>query len=65
VAEAFQCVGLDWQEHVVTETGLRRPSDIEYSASNPEKARRKLGWEASHGFKDVVRMLVQAERDRI
>ena len=64
VAEAFQCVGLDWQEHVVTEPGLRRPSDIEYSASNPGKALRKLEWEASHGFKDVVRMLVQGERER-
>ena len=57
VAEAFACVGLDWQSHVVESAELYRPSDIIRSYANPEKARRELGWSASHGMREVVRMM--------
>jgi GDPmannose 4,6-dehydratase len=63
-AAAFDCFGLDWREHVVTNSSLLRPLDISYSSGNPSKAERLLGWKASKKMRDVVTLLVDAERQR-
>lgn len=60
VAAAFVCVGLDWRDHVVTDTSLLRPSEIAFSRGNPAKAREKLGWQAQYKMYDVVQMMVKA-----
>lgn len=57
VAEAFNCVGLDWHDHVVADPSLLRPSEIMISRANPEKTLQKLGWKAHYKMKDVVRMM--------
>jgi GDPmannose 4,6-dehydratase len=62
VAQAFACLGLDWQEHVVTDESLLRPTDLRKSWGNPEKARRDLGWQVKSRMDDVVRMMVEAAR---
>ena len=46
VAAAFAEVGLDWRDHVDYDQSLKRPSDIAYSAADPAKAKRVLGWSA-------------------
>jgi len=58
VDKAFRCVGLDWQDHVVSRPALHRPTDIPISRANPAKARDKLGWRARHGMESVVAMMV-------
>jgi GDPmannose 4,6-dehydratase len=62
VAAAFACVGLDWQEHVVTDASLLRPTDLAISKGNPAKANLKLGWEAQSKMNEVVQMMVQASQ---
>jgi len=62
VAAAFACVGLDWQEHVVTDASLLRPTDLAISKGNPAKANLKLGWQAQSKMNEVVRMMVQASQ---
>lgn len=59
VAQAFECVGLDWQDHVVTDTSLYRPTDIAWGGGNPKLAEGKLGWRAKYKMSDVVRMMVE------
>lgn len=59
VAEAFACVGLDWQKYLVTDASLLRLTDIAIGRANPAKAREKLGWEAKYKMQDMVRMMVQ------
>jgi GDPmannose 4,6-dehydratase len=59
VAEAFSCVGLDWREHVITDSTLLRPSEIMVSRANPAKAFKQLGWQACYKMRDVVRMMRQ------
>ena len=59
VAEAFNCVGLDWREHVITDATLLRPSEIMVSRANPTKALQRLGWQARYAMRDVVRMMGQ------
>jgi GDPmannose 4,6-dehydratase len=58
---AFQCVGLEWRNHVTTDASLFRPADIRRGAANPLKANTKLGWQARKQLKDVVALMVGAE----
>jgi len=62
VAAAFACVGLDWQEHVITDASLLRPTDLAISKGNPAKANLKLGWRAQSKMNEVVQMMVQASQ---
>lgn len=64
VATAFACVGLDWREHVVTDAGLYRPTDIAVGRGHPAKAREQLGWQAKYKMRDVVRMMVEARMEK-
>jgi GDPmannose 4,6-dehydratase len=61
VAETFAVFGLDWRDHVESDPGLYRPSDIPRSAGNPGKAARRLGWRAQTLMPEVVRRMVAAE----
>jgi GDPmannose 4,6-dehydratase len=62
-AAAFSCLDLDWEEHTVIDRALFRPSDIDLIYGNPAKAKLKLGWEYDLTFGDLVRRLVEEERD--
>jgi GDPmannose 4,6-dehydratase len=64
VSTAFACFGLDWRDHVVLNPSLLRPLDITFSSGNPAKARQLLGWTAGKKMRDVVALLVDAERVR-
>ena len=64
LAAAFEEVGLEWQDHVEYDSSLARPSDIAYSAADPGKAQRELGWKATMMMRDVVGEMVAAEAAR-
>lgn len=61
VALAFHEVGLDWQEHVVTDELLLRPTDILMGCGNPAKAEQQLGWKSDLVLEDIVRKMIEAE----
>ena len=60
VAQAFNCVGLNWQDHVITDPSLLRPTDLAVSKGNPGKAKAQLGWKAKYKMPDVIKMMVEA-----
>lgn len=60
---AFDCLGLNWQEHLTTDKSLLRPTDIAIGRTNPRKAREKLNWEARSKMHDVVRMMIEAKQN--
>ena len=62
VAAAFSCLGLNWQEHVLIDQSLFRPTDIMMGKGNPSKAFSRLGWKAKYRMHDVVRMMIEHER---
>jgi GDPmannose 4,6-dehydratase len=37
---------------------LLRPTDLQFSRSNPQKAESKLGWKARYRMKDVIRLML-------
>ncbi len=64
VAGCFQCLNLDWRDHVHSSEAFRRPTDISYSSANPAKAKRLLGWEATVAMPGVIERLLEAEHER-
>ena len=62
VAQAFACVGLNWENHVISDRSLLRPTDLAISKANPRKAKEKLGWEARYKMPDIVKMMIQARQ---
>jgi GDPmannose 4,6-dehydratase len=63
VAAVFQELGLDWREHVISDPSLLRPSEIMVSRGNAAKALQKLRWKANRKMRDVITLIVEAERD--
>jgi GDPmannose 4,6-dehydratase len=61
--EAFSYVGLDWREHVVVDPKFFRPSEVDLLLGDPTKAQKALGWERKVGFRELVRMMVDADRE--
>jgi GDPmannose 4,6-dehydratase len=62
VRVAFEAVGLDWREHVASDRGLLRPTDIEANHADPSRAARELGWKANLRMDETVQRMVAAER---
>jgi GDPmannose 4,6-dehydratase len=61
VASAFSRVGLNWQERVIVDRSLFRPTDLAISRADPTKAMEKLGWKARYKMPDVARMMVESK----
>jgi GDPmannose 4,6-dehydratase len=65
VTIAFGHVGLDWKQHVVVDRALVRPAEVDVLRADPSKAQRRLGWRPTVGFADLVRMMVDADLERL
>lgn len=63
--EAFCHVGLDYKEFVVQDERFYRPAEVDLLVSNPGKARQVLGWEPSVDFKQLVKVMVNADMERL
>ena len=62
---AFEHAGLDWQKHVVTDPRFLRPAEVDHLIGNPAKAQDKLGWKPQVNFEQLVRMMVDADMERL
>jgi GDPmannose 4,6-dehydratase len=60
-AEAFGLLGLDWQKHVQFDARYERPSEVDLLIGDPAKAKRQLGWEPKVHFKDLVKIMIDAD----
>ena len=65
VEVAFSHAGLDWREHVRTDPALLRPAEVDHLIGNPAKAAAELGWRPSVDFEGLVRMMVDADVERL
>jgi len=65
VEVAFGHVGLDWRKHVTLDPKLIRPAEVEHLIGDSTKARTKLGWKPSVDFSDLVKMMVDADLERV
>ena len=65
VETAFSHAGLDWREHVRTDPALLRPAEVDHLIGDPAKAETALGWRPGVDFEGLVRMMVDADLERI
>lgn len=63
-AAAFSVVGLDWEEFVKKDKRFLRPRDVRWLKGDPSKAKRKLGWKPKTKFKELVKIMVEADVER-
>jgi len=61
VEEAFSYLDLDWKQYVIQDSKFYRPAEVDLLVGDPSKAYRELGWEPSISFKQLVRMMVDAD----
>jgi len=61
---AFDCVGLDWQDYVKVDDRFRRPAEVFDLRGDASKARKKLGWAPKTSFKELVRVMVEADVEK-
>ena len=62
VEEAFRVAGIiDWEKHVMIDPKNFRPSEVYNLRGNTTKAQRILGWKAKTKFKDLARIMVEAD----
>jgi GDPmannose 4,6-dehydratase len=59
--EAFGYVNLDWHDYVEIDPRYFRPTDVDYLMADPSKSRQTFGWEPRVFFKDLVRVMVDAD----
>jgi GDPmannose 4,6-dehydratase len=59
--EAFSYADLDWKEYVKIDPRYFRPTEIELLLGDAGRARKILGWEPEVGFKELVRLMVDAD----
>lgn len=59
--ESFSYAGLDWQKYVAFDPRYLRPAEVDLLIGNAEKAKRQLGWTPKTTFKQLVRIMVDAD----
>ena len=65
-AFAFERVELDWQDYVQVDESLRRGlSELHNLVGDAAKARARLGWEPTVGFRELVALMVEADLARL
>ena len=62
---AFGHVGLDWKKYVVQDPALIRPAEVDLLVGDCSKAKRVLGWQPEVTFEQLIKMMVEADVQRV
>jgi GDPmannose 4,6-dehydratase len=62
---AFRHAGLDWEKYVRVDPAFVRPAEVDLLQADPRRARRALGWAPRVSFAELVRMMVDADLERL
>jgi len=60
---AFAHVDLDWKKYVKHDSRYERPAEVDLLIGDSTKAKKILGWEPKVRFKDLVRIMVDADME--
>ena len=63
--KAFEHVSLNYNDHIVIDKNLMRPSDVDSLLANSTKAKKVLKWEPKISFEDLVISMVESDLEFI
>lgn len=61
VQETFGALDLDWEKYVSYDERYERPAEVDLLIGDPAKAKKQLGWEPKVKFKELVKIMVDAD----
>jgi GDPmannose 4,6-dehydratase len=61
--EVFGHLKLDWHKHVEIDPRYFRPAEVDLLLGDASKARRVLGWKPRVTFKDLAKMMTEADSE--
>jgi GDPmannose 4,6-dehydratase len=61
--ETFAYLELDWKKYVQLDERHLRPSEVDLLIGDPTRAKNELGWTPKTTFRDLVRIMVDADRE--
>jgi len=59
--EAAACLDMTWQDFVEIDENYFRPTEVDALCGDPTKAREQLGWTPTVTFKELVKLMVDAD----
>ena len=62
---AFAYVGLNWQDYVEIDPRYFRPAEVELLLGDATKAKEKLGWTPKVDFRQLVKIMVDADLEAL
>ena len=65
VEVAFERVNLDWNKYVRLDPRFLRPAEVDHLIGDSSKGRAALGWQPEVDFIGLVRMMVDADLERL
>ena len=65
VEVAFGHVNLDWRQYVKQDPRFLRPAEVDHLIGDASKARAALGWRPEVDFTSLIRMMVDADLERL
>jgi len=65
VEAAFGHLDLDYKKYVVTDPRFVRPAEVDTLLGDPSYAKKKLGWEPTVSFEQLVQMMVDKDLERL
>ncbi len=61
--EVFGHLDLDWQKYVEIDSRYIRPTEVDFLQGDSSKARKVLGWEPKVTFKELAKMMTDADME--
>ena len=65
VSESFAYAELDWEEYVEIDKRYFRPTEVDFLLADPSKAYRLIDWEPKITYKQLARIMVDADMEMI
>jgi len=61
---AFEHAGLNYKDHVEVDKRYQRPTEVDALIGDPSKAEKILGWKAKTHWKDLAKLMVDADLEK-
>ena len=65
IEEAFEYASLDWREFVTCDQTLMRPAEVDLLMGDASKANKFLNWQPTVTFRELVRIMVDVDLERL